>query len=546
MAQLIETMEGRQLFAGGALDTTFGDDGVSTLLFRVAPHETATVEKIVSDSGGRTYVLASTRTNVFADRTTLQIRRLDATGALDGTFARDRSNNLLFPLTSTSRAFLGQDVFDIAIDGSNRLDVLIGNHVYRITAAGTLDASFGNKGTVTLPGTMKGTKLALDASGRMYVIGANVEDAELQHGQAVVARLTANGVLDTTFQGDGVYEVPHSAPAGATAAQSAGARIRTLADGSVQVLAYEEYSNTDDSIFFRYSGTESFRFNASGALLRSYGTNGLATYFQRNGDVTFFSSEPVGIRSDGVAVLYESGATDDPNGNGGISDNVVISADGKSIGRFAKFGKTKTDVIGAISNQQGSVDFIHQADGSELVVDKLPGRLTKISASGAYDNSFNGGNAITNVHAAALQADGTVVTAGNGSVRNAVTLKRIFRDDAPAATLAAKPLRAAATSLRFSVTYRAPGGVDADTVTGQELRIIGADGISRRPRLVSKTVLDDGSLLATYKTTDTSGGAWDSSDNGTYAVRVLADLVKAENGVAMAKRTVGSFTVAIA
>jgi hypothetical protein len=284
---------------------------------------------------------------------------------------------------------------------------------------------------------------------------------------------------------------------------------------------------------------------ATGALDTAYGTGGFAKYFQRSGDVAFYSSRPVGIRSNGTAVIYESGGTDDPNGAGSLSGNVVIAADGKTVGRFAKFGSTKTAVIGAGGPVAG-VDFVAQADGSELVVDRGAARLTKIAASGAYDTTFNSGNPVAPVSAGALQHDGTVVTAVNGSARNLVMLKRIFRDDSPVATLAAKPLRSATTSLRFNVIYRAPGGMDASTVTGQELRIIGTDGVSRRPRLVTKTVLDDGSILATYKTTDPKGGAWDASDNGSYAVRVLADLVKSVGNVAMAKRTAGTLTVQIA
>lgn len=52
--------------------------------------------------------------------------------------------------------------------------------------------------------------------------------------------------------------------------------------------------------------------------------------------------------------------------------------------------------------------------------------------------------------------------------------------------------------------------------------------------------------LAVYETNDLTGGAWDQSDNGTYAIRVLGGRVAADSGIAIEKRTIGTLSVRVA
>ncbi|MGN6507540.1 MAG: hypothetical protein ACTHM6_18440, partial [Tepidisphaeraceae bacterium] len=123
---------------------------------------------------------------------------------------------------------------------------------------------------------------------------------------------------------------------------------------------------------------------------------------------------------------------------------------------------------------------------------------------------------------------------------------------APAGSSPIQPL-AAASGYRFSVVYRDPNGVDASTITGAELRVVGPDGSTHKVRLLATYgVTDDNGnstheLVAVYKVAGPTGGAWTRAGNGTYGVRVYANYVKDLTGTPIAvSRTLGYLTALIA
>jgi uncharacterized delta-60 repeat protein len=91
---------------------------------------------------------------------------------------------------------------DVTITGANASST---TQVLRYTTAGVLDTTFGNKGIAVLPSSFTGSSMAIDASNRVIVAGDMVSTSDL-----AAARLTANGVLDTTFGSDGIAATSQS------------------------------------------------------------------------------------------------------------------------------------------------------------------------------------------------------------------------------------------------------------------------------------------------------------------------------------------------
>lgn len=95
--------------------------------------------------------------------------------------------------------------------GSERFPLLaFSEHVTRFNADGTIDRSFGAKGTVDLPGTsgsLPNAEVAIQSSGRILVTGLQLGSPQ---GFSVFG-LTPDGQLDPTFgDGDGIFDQPFS------------------------------------------------------------------------------------------------------------------------------------------------------------------------------------------------------------------------------------------------------------------------------------------------------------------------------------------------
>ena len=84
--------------------------------------------------------------------------------------------------------------------------------IARVTSIGVLDTSFGGGDGLALAGSPGGNRdddarsIAIDASGRIAVAGGTAFGNASNNGprSTMVARWTADGVLDTSFDGDGV------------------------------------------------------------------------------------------------------------------------------------------------------------------------------------------------------------------------------------------------------------------------------------------------------------------------------------------------------
>jgi hypothetical protein len=128
------------------------------------------------------------------------------------------------------------------------------------------------------------------------------------------------------------------------------------------------------------------------------------------------------------------------------------------------------------------------------------------------------------------------------------TLKIIDREVAPpTAKLSAKALaKAGGTFYQFSVKYTDNLAMDLSSAGDGDMRITGPNGYAQNAVLVSATLSRNKKALTAVYRIAAPGGAWDSSDNGTYTVSVRPKQITDTSGNAIAAGGLGTFDVRIA
>jgi uncharacterized delta-60 repeat protein len=196
----------RYVTTTGALDSAFGTNGIRA--HDIANFDYKAIWKVAIDSSRR--IVALGRLVTPAGRGAVMVARFTAAGALDTTFAG--SGRLIFNYNGSSN----DSAMGMALDSSGR--IVVGGRttsngetlalLARITTAGAFDTTFGPNGTgrlrTLLPGTTKSDiwDVAIDTTGKIVVAGRSATTALSDRG--FIARYSAAGVLDTSFNGNGV------------------------------------------------------------------------------------------------------------------------------------------------------------------------------------------------------------------------------------------------------------------------------------------------------------------------------------------------------
>jgi uncharacterized delta-60 repeat protein len=131
------------------------------------------------------------------------VARVNANGSLDTTFSGDGKLLFSWGLLSRAQAVVVSPNGKILLAGFSGPEG--GNiQVARLNANGALDTTFGTggKAPVDFGGDDFGLAMARQANGRILVAGGS------SAGGAVVARLRTNGTLDPDFDGDGRVTLP--------------------------------------------------------------------------------------------------------------------------------------------------------------------------------------------------------------------------------------------------------------------------------------------------------------------------------------------------
>lgn len=346
----------------GAPDPTFGTGtfgpGRVVVAFNQGGDNSDRPRGVAVDAQGRIVVVGTLTTN---NNSIIGVVRLLANGQLDPSFSSDGKATIIFAAAKVEASAVaiqpdGKVLVAGAIEFANNDEDFL---VVRLLANGAVDTSFGSTGSRRIdfgePSAFRESAgaISLGADGRILLAGitANL----VATSRMGVARLTADGDLDTSFNGDGRKSFTFSVSVGRDVIRA----VKELPDGRI-VLAGST-SSTGDGDFAVVRLLESGEFDPA------------------------FGNEALG-RS---RVAFDLGG----NNNDGASGLAISSSGSYFLAGSANLGNTsviavaKLDTSGALSP-----DF---AGGGRLTLDFSPVGATYVTA-----------------HSVALLANGAIVLGG--------------------------------------------------------------------------------------------------------------------------------------
>ena len=203
----------------------------------------------------------------------IQVARLKANGALDTTFGTGGKATVDFGGDDFGLAMARQADGRILVAGRSSA---AGAVVARLRANGELDPNFGGDGRVTLPGGGSASAVLVQPDRRIVVAG-NASGSAMM----TVTRLTPNGSLDTTFDGDGTATIDF----GSLADLANDAVLQP--DGRIVVAGYTQADEDVAVARLNADGSPDATFGAAGKATVDFGfaTFGNAVALQPNGRI---------------------------------------------------------------------------------------------------------------------------------------------------------------------------------------------------------------------------------------------------------------------
>jgi uncharacterized delta-60 repeat protein len=256
--------------------------------------------------------------------------------------------------------------------------------VRKFHADGSIDTSFGDDGRALVHfGSGRYDELGaldVDAQGRLVLAGGSgfplVDGDPTQHDYSdiALARLTADGQLDTTFGNDGKVLLDLGS-AGDHSTESA-STVKVLSDGSILIGGNDSFPSNNSAFLMK--------FTADGAQDHSFGQDGIAQ-LDTPTDLSFVTD--MEQQSDGKIIALVSRFEFKINGNEGksIPESMLcrVNPDGTLDDIFANgIVVDSADIIGAPLPPAGRV-----SPGSVVVAGDSQDRL-HIAADGTIDVAF--------------------------------------------------------------------------------------------------------------------------------------------------------------
>ena len=333
----------------GSLDTTFSGDGKLLTDFGAIEY----AEDVAIQSDGKIVVgglrcLDGTFPDVNCD---VAVARYATNGALDTTFSGD--GKVLTDFGNTSNGFWGG--LKIQPDGKIVMSGWVWNGVhsdfavYRYNTNGTLDTTFSGDGRTKFnfgSGPVDwANDLAIQANGRILVSGFSCDNLSFENCDFTVARLNANGVLDTTFSVDGRQTIN-------LGANDFSDSIAVQSNGRIVLSGGKNPATTGSCALVRLNpnGTLDTTFSADGKVVTSFGpgvdSGCTDVRVQSNGKIAAAG----GAGGDFALVRYNSNGTLDTTfstdgkvrvdfGSGDAGLKFVVQNDG----RYVLAGSTQGD-----------------------------------------------------------------------------------------------------------------------------------------------------------------------------------------------------------
>jgi len=400
----------------GDLDTTFGVSGGYVVSDFLAAQVDERANDVAVQTDGKIVVVGSRFAAV--NNVDYLAARYNADGTLDTTFSGDG----IFLLNNSNSDNLNA----VAIQTDGKI-VAVGQsnssteaYVIRLNTNGTLDTTFSGDGIFEITSAGIALSVALQTDGKIVIGSRGLS------GESIIIRLNTDGALDTTFDTDGIVSLNpnHYEPYG-LAIQSNG---RIVVAGTSSIFAGGDISTA--------------RLLTSGALDTSFDTDGIAVTSVYAGDS---EARSLAIQTDGKIVVGGG-----PGANGSETEAAIVryNSNGSLDTSFDGDG-IKLSNLNIGSGDKYFNDLAAQTDGKILAIGDTTYSLTslfvvedftifRLNTDGSFDTSFDGNGIVRSQWCEqgsdfALQTDGKIVAIGSqerssNPTDNAVCTQR-FNDD---------------------------------------------------------------------------------------------------------------------
>ncbi|HZS16901.1 MAG TPA: delta-60 repeat domain-containing protein [Candidatus Udaeobacter sp.] len=292
-------------------------------------------------------------------------------------------------------------------------------------AGGDLDPAFGSGGMVTTDlnrSTDLANAVAIQADGKLVVVGQTYKNNDYSTEDFAVARYNADGTLDDTFGSHGRVRTDFP---GLAAVPSS---VVIQPDGKI-VVAGGAFP-----LFTFLGNFEIVRYNRNGSLDSSFGQGGIVTTTFPQGSYAF----DVALQPDGKIVAAGTLFVNFDPGESSNTDFALAryNSDGTPDTTFGNGGQVSTDFLGL---EDDAFAVLIQPDGKIVAVGSANDPATfydfaaaRYFSNGMLDTTFGvagkvhsdfGAQNFDRARSAALQRDGRIVAAGfatgqNGGAQN--------------------------------------------------------------------------------------------------------------------------------
>lgn len=380
----------------GDLDTTFGVSGGYVVSDFLAAQVDEGANDVVVQTDGKIVVVGSRYAAV--NNYDYLAARYNADGTLDTTFSGDG----IFLLNNSNSDYLNAVAIQtdgkiVAVGQSNSLSEA---YIIRLNTNGTLDTTFSGDGIFEISGAGIALSVALQTDSKIVIGSRGLS------GESIIIRLNTNGTLDTTFDTDGIVSLSpnHYEPYG-LAIQSNG-RI---------VVAGTSSTNAGGDI-------STVRLLSSGALDPTFDSDGIAVTSVYAGDS---EARSLAIQTDGKIVVGGG-----PGASGSETEAAIIryNSDGSLDTSFDGDG-IKLSNLNIGSGDKYFNDLTVQTDGKILAIGDTTYSVVslfvvedftifRLNTDGSFDSSFDGNGIVRSQWCEqgsdlSLQTDGKIVAIGS-------------------------------------------------------------------------------------------------------------------------------------
>ncbi|MBT3182837.1 MAG: hypothetical protein HN337_10090, partial [Deltaproteobacteria bacterium] len=277
----------------GSADTTFGTNGVVT--YNRGESGNNYGNGIVVDSSDQIFIAGESAVTTDSD---MALWKYTSDGELDTDFGSDGvvfhnnaagGNDYDSGLQLAINSEGGIAVVGSSTNGSGFIELA----VWRFTDTGDLDTSFNDDGIVLYDNNIAmGFSITFDSEDRVLASGM---DDGMTAGSVVVLRYTAEGVLDTSFNDDGIY-------AYSTGNADVPTCIKVDSRGRTVISGTSGRSGSNSSMLI-------IRLSTDGTPDTSFGTDGIALFYVAETSQNFGNA----IRFDASGRIVIAGTTEPPS-----------------------------------------------------------------------------------------------------------------------------------------------------------------------------------------------------------------------------------------